>query len=44
MTRLAASPPRLWREILAQNRRETARALVAINRALRRRQQRRARR
>jgi prephenate dehydrogenase len=38
MTRLAASPPRLWREILAQNRRETTRALAAITRALRRRQ------
>ncbi len=38
MTRLAASPPGLWRDILAQNRRETTRALAAITRALRRRQ------
>jgi prephenate dehydrogenase len=37
MTRLAASPPALWREILAQNRGETARALAAFMRALRRR-------
>lgn len=37
MTRLAASPPALWREILAQNRGETARALAAFTRALRRR-------
>jgi prephenate dehydrogenase len=37
MTRLAASPPGLWRDILAQNRRETSRALAAIARALRRR-------
>ena len=36
MTRLAGSPPALWRDILAQNRRETARALAAIIRALRR--------
>jgi prephenate dehydrogenase len=38
MTRLAASPRGLWRDILAQNRRETNRALAAITRALRRRQ------
>lgn len=37
MTRLAASPPGLWREILGQNRRQTARALAAFARALRRR-------
>jgi len=37
MTRLAASPPGLWRDILAQNRRETARAVRALIRALRRR-------
>jgi prephenate dehydrogenase len=37
MTRLAASPPALWAGILAQNRRETARALAAFARALRRR-------
>jgi prephenate dehydrogenase len=37
MTRLAASPPALWAGILAQNRRETARALSAFARALRRR-------
>ena len=37
MTRLAASPTGLWREILGQNRRETARALAALARALRRR-------
>jgi prephenate dehydrogenase len=36
MTRLAASPPRLWREILAQNHRETARALRAMVRRLER--------
>jgi prephenate dehydrogenase len=36
MTRLAASPRGLWRDILAQNRRETNRALAAIRRALRR--------
>jgi len=37
MTRLAASPTALWRDILAQNRRETARAVRALVRALRRR-------
>jgi len=37
MTRLAASPPGLWREILAENRRETDRALAGFLRALRRR-------
>ena len=37
MTRLAASPPALWRDILAQNRRETSRAVRALIRALRRR-------
>jgi prephenate dehydrogenase len=37
MTRLAASPPALWRDILAQNRRETSRAVAAIIRALKRR-------
>ena len=37
MTRLAASPPRLWRQILRQNRRETRRAVAAFVRALRRR-------
>ena len=37
MTRLAASPPALWREILGQNRRETSRAVRALMRALRRR-------
>ena len=35
MTRLAASPRALWRQILAQNRREVARALDAFRRALR---------
>jgi hypothetical protein len=34
MTRLARSPRGLWREILAQNRREVDRALVALRRAL----------
>jgi prephenate dehydrogenase len=34
MTRLAASPRTLWREILAQNRRETARALRILVRRL----------
>ena len=34
MTRLAASPRGLWREILAQNRRETARALRILVRQL----------
>ena len=37
MTRLAGSPRPLWREILAENRVEVARALTAISRALRRR-------
>jgi len=37
MTRLAASPPALWRDILVQNRRETARAVAALVRRLRRR-------
>ncbi len=37
MTRLAASPPALWRDILAQNRREVDRAVGALLRALRRR-------
>jgi prephenate dehydrogenase len=37
MTRLARSPRRLWREILDQNRREVARALAAVRRALGRR-------
>jgi prephenate dehydrogenase len=37
MTRLARSPRRLWREILDQNRREVARALGAVRRALGRR-------
>jgi prephenate dehydrogenase len=37
MTRLAASPSGLWRDILAQNRRETGRAIRALMRALRRR-------
>jgi prephenate dehydrogenase len=35
MTRLARSPRRLWREILDQNRREVARALRGLARALR---------
>jgi prephenate dehydrogenase len=35
MTRLASSPRGLWREILAQNHRETARALRALIRRLR---------
>jgi prephenate dehydrogenase len=30
MTRLAGSPPSLWREILAENRREVVRALRAF--------------
>jgi prephenate dehydrogenase len=33
MTRLAASPRPLWREILGQNRREVARALAGLRRA-----------
>jgi prephenate dehydrogenase len=37
MTRLAASPPALWRQILRQNQRETQRAVAAFVRALRRR-------
>jgi prephenate dehydrogenase len=37
MTRLALSPPRLWREILDQNRRPVARAVAAVARELRRR-------
>jgi prephenate dehydrogenase len=37
MTRLARSPRPLWREILAENRNEVARALSALSRALRRR-------
>ena len=36
MTRLARSPRALWRQILAQNRREVTRALAAFQRALRR--------
>jgi prephenate dehydrogenase len=36
MTRLARSPRGLWRQILAQNRREVSRALLAFQRALRR--------
>ena len=36
MTRLAASPRRLWREILAQNRGEVVRALGRLARALER--------
>jgi prephenate dehydrogenase len=35
MTRLARGPRRLWRQILAQNRREVARALAAVGRGLR---------
>ena len=35
MTRLARSPRGLWREILAQNRGEVARAMAALARALR---------
>jgi hypothetical protein len=35
MTRLARSPRRLWRDILAQNRSEVRRALAAFRRALR---------
>jgi prephenate dehydrogenase len=34
MTRLAASPRPLWREILAENRVEVRRALAALRRAL----------
>jgi prephenate dehydrogenase len=34
MTRLAASPRRLWREILGQNRAEVRRALAALRRGL----------
>ena len=34
MTRLAASPRHLWREILAQNRSEVRRALAALRRGL----------
>jgi prephenate dehydrogenase len=37
MTRLAASPRALWREILGQNAREVERALGAFRRSLRRR-------
>jgi prephenate dehydrogenase len=37
MTRLARSPRSMWREILAQNRREVTRALAAVRRRLRRR-------
>jgi len=37
MTRLARSPRSLWREILAQNRREVARALAAVRRQVARR-------
>ena len=37
MTRLARSPRSLWREILAQNRREVARALAAVRGRLGRR-------
>jgi prephenate dehydrogenase len=36
MTRLARSPRGLWREILAQNRREVDRALRALRAAFRR--------
>jgi len=36
MTRLAASPPRLWREILGQNRAQVRRAMRSLMRALRR--------
>jgi prephenate dehydrogenase len=36
MTRLAASPRPLWREILRQNQADVARALLAFHRALRR--------
>src|SRR5262249_28607010 len=35
MTRLAASPPALWREILEENRAEVRRALAALRRRLR---------
>jgi prephenate dehydrogenase len=35
MTRLARSPRSLWRQILAQNRREVRRALAAFTSALR---------
>jgi prephenate dehydrogenase len=34
MTRLAASPRSLWRDILAENREEVARALAAMVRQL----------
>jgi prephenate dehydrogenase len=34
MTRLAASPRGLWRDILAENRDEVARALAAMVRQL----------
>jgi hypothetical protein len=34
MTRLAASPRPLWREILAENRVEVRRALRSLRRAL----------
>jgi prephenate dehydrogenase len=34
MTRLAASPPSLWRDILQENRREVLRALAAVKRSL----------
>jgi prephenate dehydrogenase len=37
MTRLAASPPALWRDIFGQNRSEIGRAVRALMRALRRR-------
>ena len=36
MTRLARSPRPLWREMLAQNAREVARARAALLRELRR--------
>jgi hypothetical protein len=34
MTRLSKSPPGLWREILAENRREVGRALRSFVRVL----------
>jgi prephenate dehydrogenase len=37
MTRLARSPRALWREILAENRTEVARALASVSRRLGRR-------
>ena len=37
MTRIAGSPPRLWAQILGQNRAEVRRALAALRRALVRR-------